>query len=66
MKNKDLDPLTRWDKDVANFDADLKKVEKFFLDVIAGKLSEEETIRSGFRSLVNKDRGTRSGGRCRS
>src|ERR1044072_3266266 len=36
------DERARWDKDVANFDADLKKVEKFFLDVVGGKLSEEE------------------------
>jgi Putative zinc dependent peptidase (DUF5700) len=42
------DERARWDKDVANFDADLKKVEKFFLDVIAGKLSEEEIDKIGF------------------
>jgi hypothetical protein len=32
----------RWDKDVANFNNDLKIVEKFFLDLEAGKLSEKE------------------------
>ena len=31
----------RWDTDVANFNADLKKVEKFFLDVLDGRLTEE-------------------------
>src|ERR1051325_180423 len=42
------DERARWDKDVANFDADLKKVEQFFLDVVAGKLSEEEIDKIGF------------------
>jgi len=32
----------RWDRDVANFDSDLRKVEKFFLDVLANRLSETE------------------------
>lgn len=32
----------RWDKDVANFNNDLKIVEKFFLDLEGGKLSEKE------------------------
>ncbi|HEX8162918.1 MAG TPA: DUF5700 domain-containing putative Zn-dependent protease [Pyrinomonadaceae bacterium] len=32
----------RWDRDVANFNADLKKVERFFLDVLAGNLSEAQ------------------------
>jgi hypothetical protein len=32
----------RWDKDVANFNDDLKRVEKFFLDVLANRLTEEQ------------------------
>ena len=32
----------RWDRDVANFDSDLRTVEKFFLDVLAGRLSEQQ------------------------
>jgi Putative zinc dependent peptidase (DUF5700) len=39
----------RWDKDVANFNSDLKTVEKFLLELSTGKLSEEkanETARS--------------------
>ena len=32
----------RWDRDLANFDSDLRKVEKFFLDVLANRLSEEQ------------------------
>jgi hypothetical protein len=32
----------RWDRDVANFDSDLRKVEQFFLDVLAGRLSGEQ------------------------
>src|SRR4030095_8746942 len=35
---------TRWDRDVANFNADLKKVEAFFLDVLEGRLKGEEEI----------------------
>ena len=42
------DERARWDKDVANFDADLKKVEQFFLDVLAGKLSEEQVNKTAF------------------
>ena len=32
----------RWDRDVANFDDDLKKVEKFFLDMLGNSLSDDE------------------------
>jgi hypothetical protein len=32
----------RWDRDVGNFSSDLKLVEKFFLDVLAGSLSEQQ------------------------
>jgi hypothetical protein len=35
----------RWNKDMANLDADLKKVEAFFLDVLDGRLKGEEAIR---------------------
>ena len=42
------DERARWDKDVANFDADLKKVEQFLLDMLDGKLSEEEIQKIGF------------------
>ena len=38
----------RWDKDVANFNDDLKKVESFFIDILAGKLTEEQTREKGF------------------
>ena len=33
----------RWDKDIANFNNDLKKVEKFFLDLLENRLTQEET-----------------------
>ena len=36
------DSRARWDRDVANFDADLRTVERFFLDVLAGRLSDEQ------------------------
>ena len=32
----------RWDRDVENFNGDLKKVEQFFLDVLADKLTEDQ------------------------
>ena len=38
----------RWDKDLANFNNDLKRVEKFLSDVVSGKLTEEEIQNTGF------------------
>ena len=38
----------RWDKDVANFNDDLKKVEKFLTDVLEGKLTDEQIQQTGF------------------
>jgi hypothetical protein len=38
----------RWDKDVANFNDDLKKVEKFLLDVLDGRLTGEDATKAGF------------------
>src|SRR5262249_40294734 len=32
----------RWDHDVANFDADLRTVEAFFRDVLAGRLTDDQ------------------------
>jgi len=40
----------RWDRDMANFNNDLKKVEKFFVDILDNRLTEEET-RSTFSSF---------------
>jgi hypothetical protein len=34
----------RWDKDMKNFNSDLKKVENFFQDVLDGRLKGEEAI----------------------
>ena len=39
---------TRWDKDVANFNDDLKKVEKFLSDVLESKLSDEQIQQTAF------------------
>ena len=36
----------RWDRDVADFDNDLKKVERFFFDVLANRLSDEEIAKT--------------------
>lgn len=38
----DQEERGRWDKDMTNFNADLKRVERFFLDVLANRLTEEE------------------------
>ena len=37
----------RWDRDMATFNDDLKKVEKFFVDILDNRLSEEETQTTG-------------------
>jgi hypothetical protein len=34
----------RWDKDVANFNQDLRKLEEFFLDVIGRRLATPDTV----------------------
>ena len=39
------DERERWDRDMANVSRDLKDVEAFFLDIIRGRLSGEESIR---------------------
>jgi len=38
----------RWDKDVANFNDDLKKAEKFLTDVLEGKLTDEQIQQTGY------------------
>jgi hypothetical protein len=42
------DERARWDKDVANFDEDMKKVEQFLLDVVGGKLTEDQIQKTAF------------------
>ena len=42
------DERARWDKDVANFDDDLKKVEQFFLDILGNKLTEDQIQKTGY------------------
>lgn len=38
----------RWDRDLRNFNADLKKVENFFVRVLEGKLSGDDVSKEGF------------------
>lgn len=38
----DAEERARWDRDVGNFNNDMKKVEEFFLGVLAGQLSEQQ------------------------
>ena len=40
-----VEDRTRWDRDVASFSRDLRTVERFFLDVIEGRLQGEDAIR---------------------
>ena len=42
------DERGRWDKDMANFNQDLKTVEKFFLDILAKRLTESEIRDTAF------------------
>lgn len=44
----DAEERARWDRDVANFNADLKKVDAFFNEILAGKLTEEQIRETGF------------------
>ena len=43
-----VEERTRWDKDVANFNDDLKKVEAFLLDVLDKKLTGDDIQKTGF------------------
>lgn len=38
----------RWDRDVARFPEDLREVERFFLDILAGRLENEAEKERGF------------------
>jgi hypothetical protein len=40
----DEEDRARWQKDMANFNEDLGKLEKFFLDILDGRLAGEEKI----------------------
>ena len=42
------DERARWDKDIANYDADLKKVEQFFLDILGNKLTEDQIQKTAY------------------
>lgn len=38
----DAEERTRWDKDLTNFNVDLKRVERFFLDVLENRVTGED------------------------
>jgi len=40
--NSSPEDRARWDRDLANFDSDLKTVERFFFDILDGRLKTEE------------------------
>lgn len=44
----DAGERAQWDKDVGNFNVDLKKVEKFLIDVLEKKLTDEQVQTTGF------------------
>jgi hypothetical protein len=41
----------RWDKDIANFNDDLKRVDAFFNEIATGKLTKDEAQQKGFSFL---------------
>jgi len=43
-----VEERTRWEGDVANFNEDLKKLEKFLLDVIEKRLTGDEISKGGY------------------
>lgn len=46
--NSKKEDRERWDRDAQNFENDLRKVEKFFLDVLRNRLNEEQTRTTAF------------------
>ena len=50
------DEKARWERDLANFNVDLRRIEKFFLDLEAGKFSEEKEIETA-RSFYGEAQG---------
>ncbi|HEX6278397.1 MAG TPA: DUF5700 domain-containing putative Zn-dependent protease [Pyrinomonadaceae bacterium] len=46
--SSDAKERSEWDASMANFDADLRKVEGFLIKVASGKLSGEEETKAGF------------------
>src|SRR4030095_14531738 len=44
----DAEERGRWDRDMANFNQDFKKLEKFFLDVLAKRLTETQISDTAF------------------
>lgn len=46
-KTSNAAELERWNRDVANFDSDLREVDSFFRDLIAGKLTEKDARERG-------------------
>lgn len=44
-----------WERDVANFNADLRRIESFFRDILAGRLSEEEENKRLFTFINTED-----------
>lgn len=41
-----VDDRKRWDRDLTNFNQDLKILEHFFADVLSGRLTDEETTKT--------------------
>jgi hypothetical protein len=38
----------RWDRDIGNFDSDLSRLDRFFRDVVVGRLNEKDADEQGF------------------
>ena len=50
----DVEQRDTWARNLARFDEDIARLEAFFIDVAAGKLSEEERRQQGF-TFINTD-----------
>ncbi len=52
--HSDAEQRATWARNLARFDEDITRLETFFLDVAAGKLSDEERRQQGF-TFINTD-----------
>lgn len=59
-----MDEGARWDKDMANFNDDLKKVEAFFIDVLDNRLTEDQISKTHFSFFGIQGPWSRSAGTC--
>lgn len=44
-----------WDRDVAKVSADIPRLEKFFTDILDGRLADDSAVSSAFMSFISTD-----------